>query len=116
MNPFVPRGNTIAITAATSAPAAVSAPSATGKSSTGQYRVINAGTVTAFLGFSRVQATAQTNAAVVTTSGPAIPLVAGAVEILSFSDANQVTAPEIFFSAATSVGTTTIYITPGEGI
>ena len=116
MTPFVPRGNTIAITAAVTAPDAVAASVTTGKNSTGEYRIINAGTVTAFLGFDRVAATAKTNAAVVSTSGPAIPLLPGAVEILSFSDSTHLNAPDIFFSAATSSGTAVIYITPGEGI
>lgn len=116
MKPFVPRGNTIAITAAVTAPDAVAASVTTGKYSVGQYRVVNAGTVTAFLGFDRVAATAKTNAAVVSTSGAAIPLVPGAVEVLGFSDSTQLSAPEIYFSAATASGTATIYITPGEGI
>ena len=111
---FQKMGNTVAFTASTTAPTAVQAVSSTLGGN--QYRIINAGTVTAFLGFDRVAATAKTNAAVVSTSGAAIPLVPGAVEVLSFSDSTQLSAPEIYFSAATASGTATIYITPGEGI
>lgn len=84
---FKPLGNTVAITAASSAPTGVQAgTSPAGRSAfAGQYRVINAGNPAA-----------------------GIPLVPGAVEILSFE-------ADAYFSGLASTNTT-IYITPGAGL
>ena len=46
---FTVAGNTVKVTAATSYPAAVQVPSSTGAGGN-QYRILNAGSVTAFLG------------------------------------------------------------------
>jgi len=111
-NAFKPLGNTVAITAASTAPTGVQA----GASSTakavfaGQYRIVNAGNVTVHLGVG-VSAAAAAAAAVAATSGsPAagIPLVPGAVEIFSFD-------VDTYFSAL-AASNTTIYITPGDGL
>jgi hypothetical protein len=111
-NAFKPLGNTVAITAASTAPTGVQA----GASSTakavfaGQYRIVNAGSVTVHLGIG-VSAAAAAAAAVAATSGsPAagIPLVPGAVEIFSFD-------VDTYFSGLASTNTT-IYITPGDGL
>lgn len=109
---FKPLGNTVAITAASSAPTGVQAgaSSTTRAAFAGQYRVINTGSVTVHLGVG-ASAVAAAAAAVAATSGnPAagIPLVPGAVEIFSFEI-------DSFFSAS-AASNTTIFITPGAGL
>jgi hypothetical protein len=74
-----------------------------------QFRVINDGLETVFLGAGPTAAVAAANAAVVTSAGNAIPLVPGAVEIFSFP-------AEWYFTVGTAANTSTIYITPGEGL
>lgn len=109
---FKPLGNTVAITAAATAPTGVQA----GASSTaraafaGQYRIINAGSVTVHLGVgaSAAAAAAAAVAAVSGTPAAGIPLVPGAVEILSFD-------VDTFFSGL-AASNTTLYITPGAGL
>lgn len=105
MTAFVILGNTIAITAATSAPTGVQITGAL------QYRVVNNGTITAYLGIGKTDAQAQTAAVIPVSGTPAtgIPLVPGAVEIISANDG-------AFFSAITASGSTTIFITPGDGV
>jgi hypothetical protein len=108
--PFTPEGNTVLITAAVTAPTPVQVASNTLGGN--QYRVINNGAVTAFLGFGANAATATTNA-VAPTSGSgnstfSIPLLAGTDEILSF-------LPNMYATAVTLSSTATIYITPGDG-
>lgn len=107
VNSFTKTGNTVAFIAATSAPTPVQASSTTLGGN--QYRVLNAGTVTVFLGFGDTAANATTNAAVVTASGASIPLLAGTDEILTFM-------PNAYFTGITSSGTASIYITPGDGL
>jgi hypothetical protein len=108
---FLQNGTTRAITADTSAPTAVQVlPTFNAAlSPRNQFRVVNAGTVVAFLGTGPTAALAATNAAPVTTTGDAIPLLPGAIEVFSL-------VPTWFFTARTSSGTCQIYITPGEGI
>jgi len=108
--PFTPEGNTVLITAAVTAPTPVVVASNTLGGN--QYRVINNGSVTAFLGFGANAAIATTNA-VAPTSGSgnstfSIPLLAGTDEILSF-------LPNMYATAVTLSSTATIYITPGDG-
>jgi hypothetical protein len=74
-----------------------------------QFRLVNAGTNTVFLGAGPTAEIATANAAVVTTNGNAIPLVPGAVEVFSFP-------PNWYFTGSTAANTSTIYITPGEGL
>jgi hypothetical protein len=104
---FTKLGNTVVFTAATTAPAAVQAVSSTLGGN--QYRIINAGTVTVFLGYGSTASEANTNAAVVTSSGGAIPLLPGTDEILSF-------VPNAYFTGVTAANTAAVYITAGDGL
>jgi hypothetical protein len=74
-----------------------------------QYRVINTGTITVFLGYGSTSAEATNNAVVVTSSQTAFPLLPSTDEILTF-------VPNAYFTAISSSGTATIYITPGDGL
>ena len=104
--PFTPSGNTVTFVANTSAPTPVQAIS--GTLGGNQYRVINAGSVVVFMGIGSNASTASANAAIVSTSGAAIPLLAGTDEIITFQ-------PNAYFTGVTSSGTANIYITPGDG-
>lgn len=110
---FLQNGATQLIAAAATPPSAVQAlPNFTATSTSppiNQFRVVNSGTVTAFLGAGPTAALAATNSAVVSSSGNAIPVLPGAVEILSFP-------PSWYFTASTASGTATVYITPGQGL
>jgi hypothetical protein len=74
-----------------------------------QYRIINAGSVTVFLGYGSSASDASNNASVITTTGPALPLLPGTDEILSF-------VPNAYFTGVTISGTAQVYITPGDGL
>ena len=104
---FTKTGNTVTFTAATSAPTAVQCVSTTLGGN--QYRIINSGTVTVFLGYGTSASDASNNAVVVTTSGLSFPLLAGTDEILTF-------VPNAYFTGITSSGTASVYITPGDGM
>jgi len=104
---FTKLGNTVVFTAATTAPAAVQAVSTTLGGN--QYRIINPGSVTVFLGYGTTATEANTNATVVTTTGAALPLLPGTDEILTF-------VPNAYFTGITAAGSTSIYITPGDGL
>lgn len=109
---FNPQGETVVVAAAAVAPAGVQAPvyEKFNPQATGQYRFVNAGTNTVFLGTGPSAALAQA-AAVAPVAGipsDAIVLVPGAVEILRFGR-------ESFFSGLSSAAAT-VYITPGQGI
>ena len=104
--PFTVTGNTIVITATTPAPTAVQAVSTTLGGN--QYRIINSGSITAFLGFGANATIAATGANTPTgTVANCLPLLPGTDEILTF-------IPNAFFSANAS-SSTVIYITPGDG-
>ena len=109
---FNPQGNTVVVAAAASAPTGIQAPVYTkfDPQATGQYRFVNAGTNTVFLGTGPTAALAQAAsvAPVAGTPSAAIVLLPGAVEILRF---NQTT----FFSGLSSAAAT-VYITPGQGL
>ena len=107
INAFTKMGNTVAFTAATTAPSPVQALS----SSLGgnQYRIINNGNVVVFLGYGSTSADAANNALVVSSSQAAFPLLPGTDEILTF-------VPNAYFTGITSSGTATVYITPGDGL
>ena len=107
INAFTKLGNTIAFTANVSAPTPVQAASTTLGGN--QYRIINNGTVTVFLGYGATANDASNNAAVVTASGASFPLLPGTDEILTF-------VPNAYFTGATANGTAQIYITPGDGL
>lgn len=107
INAFTKMGNTVAFTAATTAPTAVQAVSTSLGGN--QYRIINAGTVTVFLGYGVDAATANAAAAVVSTTGQAFPLLPSTDEILTF-------VPNAYFTGVTSTSNATVYITPGDGL
>ncbi len=94
-------------TAASSAPTAVQCSSSTLGGN--QYRIINAGTVTVFLGYGTSASDASNNAVVVSSSEASFPLLAGTDEILTF-------VPNSYFTGVTSSGTATVYVTPGDGM
>jgi hypothetical protein len=104
--PFTPSGNSVVFTAATSAPTAVQAVSSTLGGN--QYRVLNSGSVTVFMGVGTSASDAVNNATVLTTTNLSIPLLAGTDEILTFP-------PNAYFSGITSTSTAVVYITPGDG-
>jgi hypothetical protein len=108
MNPFTPYGKTVAFIANTSAPSPVQASNYESAGMSGQYRIINAGNQTVFLGVGNTSANATANAAVISTSGNSIPLLPGTDEILSFGINS-------YFTGITATGTSQIYITPGSG-
>jgi hypothetical protein len=106
-NAFTALGNTVVFTAATTAPTPVQALSSTLGGN--QYRIINTGNVTVFLGFGNSSANASSNAVVVTSTQGSLPILPGTDEILTF-------VPNAYFSGITSSGTANIYITPGDGM
>ena len=92
------------MTAATSAPVGVQVPEV-GTNQGYQFRIHNAGSVIAFLGFGATAGAAQSAALV--ASG--VPIPAGVVEVLSFPIGS-------YFSAITSSGSASVYLTPGKGL
>jgi hypothetical protein len=104
---FTKTGNTVVFTAATSAPTPIQAVSTTLGGN--QYRIINAGSVTVFLGYGDSSVGATANTAVVTTTGKSIPLLPGTDEVLSF-------VPNAYFTGITSTSTAAVYIVPGDGM
>ena len=106
-NAFTKTGNTIAFVANVAAPTAVQCTSTTLGGN--QYRIINSGSITVFLGYGTSSSDASNNAVVVTTTGLSFPLLAGTDEILSF-------VPNAFFTGITASGTANVYITPGDGM
>ena len=106
-NAFTKTGNTVVFTAATSAPSPVQCSSTTLGGN--QYRIINSGNVTVFLGYGIASTDATNNAVVVTSTGNAFPLLASTDEILTF-------VPNAYFTGITGSGTASIYITPGDGM
>ena len=104
---FTKTGNTVAFIAATTAPAAVQCVSSTLGGN--QYRVINSGSVTVFLGYGTTSSDAGNNAAVVSSSSAAFPLLPGTDEILTF-------VPNAYFTGITSTSNATVYVTPGDGM
>jgi hypothetical protein len=107
LNAFTKTGNTVTFSADTTAPTPVQALSTTLGGN--QYRIINNGTVTVFLGYGSTSANATSNAVVVTSSQNSLPLLPSTDEILTF-------VPNAYFTGITSSGTATIYITPGDGL
>jgi hypothetical protein len=109
---FNPIGKTVALAAAAVAPAGVQAPvyEKFNPQNAGQYRFVNAGTNTVFLGTGPTAALAQAAsvAPVAGTPSDAIVLVPGAVEIIRFNK-------DTFFSGLAAAATT-VYVTPGQGI
>jgi len=106
-NAFTKTGNTVVFTAAVTAPTPVQASSTTLGGN--QYRIINSGLVTVFLGYGTASGDATNSATVVTSTGPAYPILAGTDEILTF-------VPNAYFTGITSSSTAAVYITPGDGL
>ena len=116
---WMPTGNTIAITAATTPPDGVQClPGAVGNEPGAvgggpvQYRVHNAGSVYAYLAFGATNTAAVTNADTAPASGtpqPNYPLPPGGIEILTFPRTH-------YFSAGTASSTATVFMTPGKGV
>jgi hypothetical protein len=108
-NAFMPNGNTVAFTAnvAGSVPTPVQVLS-NGLGSN-QYRFLNSGSVSVFIGSGTTSSAANTNAVVVSTTAASVPLLPGTDEILTFS-------PNAYFTGITASGTAVIYITPGDGL
>lgn len=107
INAFTKTGNTVVFAADTVAPTPVQCLSSTLGGN--QYRVINSGTVTVFLGYGTSAATANAAASIISSSGEALPLLAGTDEILTF-------VPNAYFTGVTASGNATVYITPGDGL
>jgi hypothetical protein len=107
INAFTKTGNTITFLAATSAPTPVQCSSSTLGGN--QYRIINSGNVTVFLGYGTAATDATNAAVVVSTTAPAFPLLPNTDEILTF-------VPNAYFTGITASGNATIYITPGDGL
>ena len=109
---FTPLGETIVVASAAVAPAGIQATvyPRFDPQNAGQFRIVNAGSNTVFLGTGNTAAEATANAVapIAGNPSPAIVLVAGAVEILRF---NQAT----YFSGLASAATT-VYVTPGQGL
>lgn len=106
---FNPQGKTVVVAAAV-APLGVQASVDIQLNAYGQYRIVNNGTVIVHLGVGSTAAEAQTNAvaAVSGTSANRIPIVPGAVEVMSF--------PVNAFFSGVAASSTTLYITPGLGM
>jgi len=102
---FSPMGNTVSFTAAATPPTPVQALSTTVGGT--QYRIHNSGNVAIYIGFGSTSSAATTMANT-TPTGSTITMVPSSVEVFTFN-ANQ------YFTAATSSGTSLVYITPGDG-
>ena len=109
---FNPQGETVVIAAAVAPPLGVQVPvyEKFNPQNAGQYRFVNAGSNTVFLGTgaSAAEATSNAVAPVAGNPSPAVVLVPGAVEILRFNK-------DTYFSGLAS-GATTVYVTPGQGL
>lgn len=109
---FNPQGKTVVIAAAGTAPTGVQAPvlEKFNPQATGQYRFVNAGTNTVFIGTGPTAALAQAAAVapVAGTPSDAIVLLPGAIEVLRFNK-------DTFFSGLAAAANT-VYVTPGQGI
>jgi hypothetical protein len=109
---FSPLGETIVVAADATAPAGIQATvyAKFDPQNAGQYRFVNAGTNTVFLGTgtSAAEATANAVAPIAGNPSPAIVLLPGAIEILRFNK-------DTYFSGLAAAATT-VYITPGQGL
>ena len=107
LNAFTKTGNTITFAADVTAPTPVQCLSTTLGGN--QYRIINNGKVTVFLGYGSSAANATNSAVLVTSSQSSFPLLPSTDEILTF-------VPNAYFTGITASGAATIYITPGDGL
>lgn len=107
---FTPTGNTVILTAATSAPTPVQVQSATLGGN--QYRVINSSsTQGCFLSYAQAAADATSQCVIPTDGNPqkVVYLLPSTDEIISF-------VPNAYFTAITSTSSCVLYIAPGDGI
>ena len=105
--PFSPCGNTVVISATTTATTPVQVQSSTLGGN--QYRIINSGAVTVILGYGQTSAQASSGSVVPTsTQNNCLPLLPGTDEIITF-------VPNAYFTGVTISGTSTIYISTGDG-
>jgi hypothetical protein len=97
---FAPLGNSISISASTSAPTAIQAPTnaSVQTSNLQQFRLVNSGANTVFA-----------NAVLITSSQASVCLLPGSVEVFSFP-------MNSYFTGLTSTGTSVVYIVPGQGL
>jgi len=109
---FSPLGETIVVAAAAVAPAGIQAPvyQKFDPQNAGQFRFVNAGTNTVFIGTgaSAAEATANAVAPVAGNPSPAVVLFSGSIEILRFNK-------DTYFSGLAAAANT-VYITPGQGL
>jgi hypothetical protein len=106
--PFSPLGTTVSFTAAVTVPTSAQAVSSAPTTRPAyQYRIVNAGAELVLLGVGVDDTTAKAKAASIAAG--AIPVVAGAVEVLGFPAGS-------FFSGKTAANTSVVYVTPGEGL
>lgn len=108
---FAPLGNSVAISASTTAPTAVQIPSNASPQTSGlqQFRLVNSGANTVFLGVGATASAALASAVVITSGQSSIALLSGSVEILSFP-------MNSYFTGLTSTATSVVYIVPGQGL
>ena len=103
-------GNTVKLTAATSAPTPVQCSSTTLGGN--QYRIINASTTQGcFLSFAQDAATATSNCVIPTVGSPTRTLY-----ILPSTDEVVTFVPNAYFTAITAANTADLYISPGDGM
>lgn len=102
---FTPMGNTVTFLAATTAPTPVRASSTTIGGT--QYRIHNSGSVVVYLGFGD-SANAATTMANASIAGSTITMEPNSVEVFTFN-------ANVYFTGATSSGTSRVYVTPGDG-
>jgi len=111
--PFYPKGDTVLLTAASSAPTGVQAPSTTldAKIVFDCYYIYNSGAETVYMGYGKSASSAQTNSVIPTAGNAQTVLVipAGAALILRFNE-------EDFFSGITASASCDVFLTPGEGL
>ena len=105
-------GNTIKLTAATSAPTPLQCSSVTLGGN--QYRIINASTTQGcFLSFASDAATATANCVIPTGAGAnssrTLYILPSTDEVITF-------VPNAYFTAITSANTADLYIVPGDGL
>lgn len=98
-------GNTVTFTAATTPPTPVRAVSTTVAGT--QYRIHNSGSAVVFIGFGNTAAAATTMANT-TIVGSTITMEPNSVEVFTFNGS-------VYFTGATSSGTSVVYVTPGDG-
>ncbi|CAB4126929.1 hypothetical protein UFOVP81_38 [uncultured Caudovirales phage] len=105
--PFAPYGKTYAISGSASASTPVLIQYTPGLIKKAHYRVVNNGTVVIYL----VLSSTATNAVVPTAGTPtySMPIMPGAVEIIRGPE-------DAYASVITSSGTSTVFITPGQGL